>query len=137
MLSFMRMLRGTFHMMLLILNWLSHAIVVLPVRPSPRPAVWSVRFAPPKKKTLGIMFSPDLGARHLRHPLLPGRLEGLDGIAERFRGGVERIRVPGLSNRRNGSRRLVEPLDHRVVVLVQFVELCLLDADGGAEARVT
>src|SRR3989441_498450 len=46
MLSFIRMFRGTFHMMFCRLNWSSQATVIAPTRPSFRPAVWSVRRAP-------------------------------------------------------------------------------------------
>src|SRR5436309_236997 len=138
MLSFIRMFRGTFHMMLFRLNASSHATVIEELSPSPRPAVWSVRRPPPNRNT-GKNISLHRRARDNRDPLLERiverlqvRPQGADGVVEpglvvALRGGAQRGQV---------VRRPLEALDHRVVVLVQPVELLLLDADRRAEAGV-
>src|SRR2546426_11989294 len=77
MLSFIRMLRGTFHMMLFRLNASSHAIVIDDVRPSPPPAVWSVRRPPPNRNT-GKNILAHRRARHNRDPLLERIVERLE-----------------------------------------------------------
>src|ERR1700758_2927892 len=106
MLSFIRMFRGTFHMMFCRLNWSSQAIVIAPTRPSFRPAVWSVRFAPPKKNEIGIMSSPHLDAGHGHHPVLPCRLECRDGLPARLQRRVEALRVRGVLDHRDDRRGL-------------------------------
>src|SRR6266568_3430877 len=136
MLSFMRMLRGTFHMMFWRLNWSSRAIVMLPERPSVRPAVWSVRRPPPKKNAIGIIVSPHLDARDRVGPGLPRRLEPGDRLAEAFHRRLEALRVARVPDHRDDRRGLVEGIEHRVVVFVQPVELRLLDPDRRAEAGV-
>src|SRR5213593_4740463 len=93
MLSFIRMLRGTFHMMFCRLNWSSQATVIAPTMPSFRPAVWSVRRAPPKKNEIGIMSSPHLDAGHCHRPVLPRGFETRNRLAARFQGRVEALRV--------------------------------------------
>src|SRR3990172_7142855 len=128
MLSFMRMFRGTFHMMFPRLNWSSQAIVVLVVRPSPRPAVWSVRFPPPKKNAVGIISSPRHSSRDHFDPRVPRRLERLDPPPEGAQGRVVGFRVRRLADHRDDGRGPVEGLEHRPVVLVEPVELLLLDA---------
>src|SRR5881397_1231190 len=106
MLSFMRMFRGTFHMMLLRLNASSHAIVIEDVRPSPRPAVWSVRRPPPNRNT-GKIMSLHRRAGDNRDPLLERIVERLqvrpelpDGVVEprlvvAVRGGPQGVEVLG------------------------------------------
>src|SRR6184192_2202915 len=127
MLSFIRMFRGTFHMMFCRLNWSSQATVIAPMRPSFRPAVWSVRRAPPKKNEIGIIRFTSPGCRHGHHPVLPCRLERRDGFAARLQVGVEALRVGGLLDHRDDRGGLVELVEHRLVVLVQLVEFRLLD----------
>src|SRR5256885_529220 len=90
MLSFIRMFRGTFHMMFCRLNWSSQATVIAPMMPSFRPAVWSVRRAPPKKNEIGIMSSPHLDTGHGHRAVLPRGLESRDRLAARLQGGVPR-----------------------------------------------
>src|SRR6266545_604186 len=137
MLSFMRMLRGTFHMMFCRLNWSSQAIVIAPTKPSDRPAVWSVRRPPPKKNAMGIIVSPHLDARDRVGPGLPRRLERGDRLAEAFHGRLEALRVARVPDHRDDRRGLVERFEHRVVVLVQPVELRLLDPDRRAQAGIS
>src|SRR5213594_4074555 len=134
----MRMFRGTFHMMLLRLNASSHAIVIEDVRPSPRPAVWSVRRPPPNRNT-GNNISAHRRARDNRDPLLERIVERLQVRAELPHGAVEGRPVVGVDRRLECGQvlpRTLQPLDHRVVVLVEPVELVLLDSDGGAETGV-
>src|ERR1700756_2085754 len=131
MLSFIRMFRGTFHMMFCRLNWSSQAIVIAPMMPSFRPAVWSVRFAPPKKNEIGIMFSPHLDAGDRQGAVLPRGLEPGDRLARRLQGGVEALRVAGVADHRDDRGGLVERVEHRVVVFVELVQLRLLDLDRG------
>src|SRR3989304_930540 len=130
MLSFMRMFRGTFHMMLPRLNWSSHAIVMLVVRPSPRPAT---------EQEHREYHLPHRRARDNRDPLLERIVEGLEVRPERLHGLLERGLVVRLDRRTDCGQALgrpVEALDHRVVVLVQPVQRLLLDPDRGAEAGV-
>src|SRR5881409_1584002 len=136
MLSFIRMFRGTFHMMFCRLNWSSQATVMAPTMPSFRPAVWSVRRAPPKKNETGIMSSPHLDAGHGHRPVLPRGLETRDRLAARLQGGVEALRVRGVLDHRDDRGGLVERVEHRVVVFVQLVEFRLLDLDRRADAGV-
>src|SRR2546427_7774807 len=138
MLSFMRMFRGTFHMMLLRLNASSHAIVIDDVRPSPRPAVWSVRRPPPNKNT-GNNISAHRRAGDNRDPLLERIVERLQvgpELPDRIVEGPAVVGVDRRLQRRDVLPCAVQALDHRVVVLVQPIELVLLDSDGGAEAGV-
>src|SRR5438445_6780626 len=101
-------------MMFCRLNWSSHAIVMEPLRPSDRPAVWSVRRPPPKKNVIGIMLSPHLDARDRVRPRLPRRLERGDGIPHRLHRGLEGLRVRRLPDRRDDACGRVEGVDHRV-----------------------
>src|SRR3989475_21521 len=133
MLSFIRMFRGTFHMMFCRLNWSSQATVIAPTMPSFRPAVWSVRRAPPKKKEIGIMSSPHLDAGHRHRPVLPRGLETRDCLAARLQGGVVALRVARIPDHRDDRGGLVERVEHRVVVFVQLVEFRLLDLDRRAD----
>src|SRR3972149_2420558 len=127
MLSFIRMLRGTFHMMLFRLNWSSHATVIAPTRPSCRPAVWAVRRPPPKKNAIGVIASPCRRARDRFHPHVPRPLEGPDRLVERLHGGVEALRVRRVPDHRDHGDRLVEALEHRPAVLVQPGAVALPD----------
>src|SRR2546428_747300 len=127
MLSFIRMFRGTFHMMFCRLNWSSQATVIAPMMPSVRPAVWSVRRAPPKKNEIGIMSSPHLDAGNRHRPVLPRSLETRDRLAARLQGGVEALRVARVPDHRDDRGGLVERVEHRVVVFVQLVEFRLLE----------
>src|SRR6058998_3473253 len=136
MLSFIRMFRGTFHMMFCRLNWSSQATVIAPMMPSFRPAVWSVRRAPPKKNEIGIMSSPHLDAGDRHRAVLPRRLEPRDRLAARLQGGVEALRVACVSDHRDDRGGLVERVEHRVVVFVQLVEFRLLNLDRRADAGV-
>src|SRR6266508_1693940 len=136
MLSFMRMLRGTFHMMFWRLNWSSQAIVIAPTKPSDRPAVWSVRRPPPKKNAMGIIVSPHLDARDRVGPGLPRRLERGDRLAEAFHGRLEALRVARVPDHRDDRRGLVERFEHRVIVFVEPVEFRLLDPDRRAQAGI-
>src|SRR5438552_11176285 len=123
-------------MMFCRLNWSSQAIVMLPPMPSLWPAVWSVRFPPPKKNQIGTMVSPHLDAGDRVRPRLPGTLERRDRVAHRLHRGFERLRVRRLPDRREDGRGPVEGVEHRVVVFVELVELRLLDLDRRAESRV-
>src|SRR6058998_1958766 len=137
MLSFIRMFRGTFHMMFCRLNWSSQATVIAPMMPSFRPAVWSVRRAPPKKNEIGIMSSPYLDAGHGHRAVLPRGLETRDRLAARLQGGLEALRVGRVPDHRDDRRGLVERVEHRVVVFIELVEFRLLDLDRRADAGVT
>src|SRR5436309_12872374 len=123
-------------MMFCRLNWSSQAIVMLPPMPSLWPAVWSVRFPPPKKNPIGIMVSPHLDAGDRVRPRLPGTLERRDRVAHRLHRGFERLRVRRLPDHREDGRGPVEGVEHRVVVFVELVELRLLDLDRRAEAGI-
>src|SRR5713226_5107536 len=123
-------------MMFCRLNWSSHAIVMLPLRPSDRPAVWSVRRPPPKKNEIVIIVSPHLDARDRVRPRLPGRLERAQGLHQRLDRGLEGLGVGRIADRLDEARRLVERFEHRVIVLVQLIELRLFDLDRRAEAGV-
>src|SRR5881409_2142213 len=136
MLSFIRMFRGTFHMMFCRLNWSSQATVIAPMMPSFRPAVWSVRRAPPKKNEIGIMSSAHLDAGDRHRAVLPRRLEPRDRLAARLQGGVEALLVACVSDHRDDRGGLVERVEHRVVVFVQLVEFRLLNLDRRADAGV-
>src|SRR2546425_3344908 len=136
MLSFIRMFRGTFHMMFCRLNWSSQATVIAPMMPSFRPAVWSVRRAPPKKNEIGIMSSPHLDAGHCHRAVLPRGLETRDRLAARLQGGVEALRVGRVPDHRDDRRGLVERVEHRVVVFIELVEFRLLDLDRRADAGI-
>src|SRR5438093_6149826 len=136
MLSFIRMFRGTFHMMFCRLNWSSQATVMAPTMPSFRPAVWSVRRAPPKKNETGIMSSPHLDAGDRHRPVLPRGLETRNRLAARPQGGVEALRVGRVPDHRDDRGGLVERVEHRVVVFIQLVEFRLLDLDRRADAGV-
>src|SRR5947199_3249720 len=90
----------------------------------------------------GSSSSPHLDAGHGHHPVLPRGLEPRDRLPARLQGGVEALRVAGIPDHRDDSGGLVERVEHRVVVFVQFVEFRLLDlnrrADSGVAAfRVT
>src|SRR2546428_7216169 len=124
MLSFIRILRGTFHMMLFRLNASSHAIVIDDVRPSPRPAVWSVRRPPPNRNTGNIL--AHRRARDNRDPLLERIVERLQVRPELPDGRVERGPVVRVHRRLEGGEvagRAVQALDHREAVLVQAAKL--------------
>src|SRR3989337_2548333 len=136
MLSFIRMFRGTFHMMFPRLNWSSQPPVVARMMPSCRPAVASVRRPPPKKNAIGIIVSPRHRACDGFRPQVPRTLEALDRLAERPEGSLEALRVPRVADHRDDGRGLVEGLEHRPVVLIQPVELGLLDADRRADPGV-
>src|SRR5436853_1126982 len=136
-LSFIRTFRGTFHMMFCRLNWSSHAMVMLPPMPSLWPAVWSVRFPPPKKNPIGIMVSPHLDAGDRVRPRLPGTLERCDRVPHRLHRGLKSLRVRRrLADHRDDARGSVKGVEHRVVVFVELVELRLLDLDRRAEAGI-
>src|SRR5438128_3404452 len=134
--SFIRMFRGTFHMMFCRLNWSSQATVMAPTMPSFRPAVWSVRRAPPKKNEIGIMSSPHLDAGDRHRPVLPRGLETRDRVAARLQRGIVALRVARVPDHRDDRGGLVERVEHRVVVFVQLVEFRLLDLDRRADAGV-
>src|SRR2546426_4004356 len=136
MLSFIRMFRGTFHMMFCRLNWSSQATVIAPMMPSFRPAVWSVRRAPPKKNEIGIMSSPHLNAGHGHRAVLPRGLETRDRLAARLQGGVEALRVGRVPDHRDDRGGLVERVEHRVVVFIELVEFRLLDLNRRADAGI-
>src|SRR5437879_13780994 len=88
-------------MMFCRLNWSSHAIVMLPPMPPLWPAVWSVRFPPPKKNTIGIMVSPHLDAGdRVRLRLLDG-LQCTDRVAHRLHTSLARLRVPRVARPRD------------------------------------
>src|SRR5213594_1245985 len=136
MLSFIRMFRGTFHMMFCRLNWSSQATVIAPMMPSFRPAVWSVRRAPPKKNEIGIMSSPHLDTGHGHRAVLPRGLESRDRLAARLQGGVEALRVGRVPDHRDDRSGLVERVEHRVVVFIELVEFRLLDLNCRADAGI-
>src|SRR5437660_7642169 len=124
-------------MMFCRLNWSSQAIVLAPLRRSLWPAVWSLRFPPPKKNPIGIMVSPPLDAGDRVRPRLPGTLGRCDRVAHRLHRGFKSLRVRRrLADRREDARGSVEGVEHRVVVFVELVELRLLDLDRRAEAGV-
>src|SRR2546425_8369622 len=100
MLSFIRMLRGTFHMMLFRLNASSHAIVMDDVSPSPRPAVWSVRRPPPNRNTGNIILL-HRRARDNCDPLLERIVERLQVRPEL----PDRVVERGLVVRADGARQ--------------------------------
>src|SRR3989449_374749 len=80
--------------------------------------------------------SPYLNAGDGQGPRLPRGLEGRDRLAARLQRRVEALRVARLADHRDDRGGLVEGLQHRVIVLVQPVELRLLDLDRRAEAGV-
>src|SRR5437867_13451961 len=123
-------------MMFCRLNWSSQAIVMLPPMPSLWPAVWSVRFPPPKKNPIGIMVSPHLDAGDRVRPRLPGTLERRDRGAHRLHRGFERLRVRRLPDDREDGRGGVEGVEQRVVVVVERVEPGLVDLDRRGGPRV-
>src|SRR5881296_1938709 len=102
MLSFIRMFRGTFHMMLFRLNASSHATVIEELSPSPRPAVWSVRRPPPNRNT-GKNILAHRRARDNRDPLLERIVERLEVRPELPDGGVERGLVVRVHRRLEGG----------------------------------
>src|SRR5437899_6070791 len=133
MLSFIRMFRGTFHMMFCRLNWSSQATVIAPMMPSFRPAVWSVRRAPPKKNEIGIIVTPHLDAGHGHHPILPRGLERRDGFPTRLQRRVEALGVGGVLDHRDDRGGLVERVEHRVVVFVELGQFRLLNLNRRAD----
>src|SRR5207247_9042307 len=116
-------------MMFCRLNWSSQAIVMLPPMPSLWPAVWSVRFPPPKKNPIGIMVSPHLDAGDRVRPRLPGTLERRDRVAHRLHRGFERLRVRRLPDHREDGRGPVARVARRGVVVVAVVAQLLLHTD--------
>src|SRR5437016_815104 len=84
----------------------------------------------------GASSSPHLDAGHGHHPVLPCRLKCRDLLAARLQGCVEALRVRGLLDHRDDRGGFVERVEHRVVVLVQFVEFRLLDLDRRADAGI-
>src|SRR5256712_3344968 len=80
--------------------------------------------------------SPYLDAGDRQRPRLPRGLEGRDRLAARLQRRVEALGVARLADHRDDRRGLVEGLQHRVIVLVQPVELRLLDLDRRAEAGI-
>src|SRR3989454_6548032 len=123
-------------MMFCRLNWSSQAIVMEPVSPSDRPAVWSVRRPPPKKNPIGIIVLPHPDAGDRVRPRLPRGLEGRDRVPHRFQRGLEGLRIRCLPNRWDDRRGPVEGVEHRVVIFIETVEFRLLDLDRGAEAGI-
>src|SRR5205823_14645517 len=106
-------------MMFCRLNWSSQAIVMLPPMPSLWPAVWSVRFAPPKKNEIGIMVSPHLDAGDRVRPRLPRGLKGTERLQEGLHRPFEGLRVGRIANPLDETRGLIEGFEHRVVVLIE------------------
>src|SRR2546421_11026688 len=102
-------------MMFCRLNWSSHAMVMLPLMPSLWPAVWAVRFPPPKKNPIGIMVSPHLDAGDRVGPRLPGTLERRDRVPHRLHRVLERLRIRRLARRRDDAPGPVDGVEHRVV----------------------